>query len=290
MIYVQFLLIGIGSFLSILFVLQLIKGNKYDHLIENLDNDTYPLYFLYGVGFSWSSSKLFSLKGETSFNLKLHAGLLYGSQYAEYYANVVWAQTLTLVHFFATLTFLLATLFYNSLGLMLVAGTFIMVFAGIYCLEKMKNVLAERTEECELQLSEVVSALAILVNSGMVLREAWFVISKNSDGAIYELMREASEKMKNGYSDSDAIFLFGKASNSADIKKFSSALLQSMEKGGAELSFFLFQQSSELWNVKKQRMLQNGEKASAKLLFPTLLIFVGVIIIIMTAAFAGSLF
>ncbi len=286
----QFVLMGIGSFLSILFILKLVNGNKYDYLIENLDNDTYPLYFLYGVGFNWSSSKLFSANGEIRFQLKSHAGLLYGPQYAEYYSNLVWAQTLTFVHFFLTLTFLLAGLFYDSVWLMIIAGIFVTVFAATYCLENMKNMLIERTEECELQLPEVVSALAILVNSGMVLREAWSVVGENSDGAIYELMRNATENIKNGYSDGDAFFLFAKSSNSADIKKFSSALIQSMEKGGAELSHFLFQQSSELWHVKKQKMLQKGEQASTKLLLPTVLIFVGIIIIIMTAAFAGSLF
>ena len=132
--------------------------------------------------------------------------------------------------------------------------------------------------------------MAVLVNSGMVLREAWNMVAENGNGAFYELMLKAVENMRNGCSDADAIFLFGKASNSTEIKKFTSALLQSMEKGGAELSGFLANQSSELWNTKRQRMLQQGEKAAAKLLLPIVLIFVGIIIIVITAAFAGSLF
>jgi tight adherence protein C len=84
--------------------------------------------------------------------------------------------------------------------------------------------------------------------------------------------------------------MFGKNSNSTEIKKFTSALLQSMEKGGGELGSFLASQSSELWNAKRQRMLQAGEKAATKLLLPIVLVFVGIIIIVMTAAFAGSLF
>ena len=132
--------------------------------------------------------------------------------------------------------------------------------------------------------------MAILVNSGMVLREAWHMVGQNGSGAFYELMRKASDNMRNSHSDADAIFMFGKASNSPEIKKFTSALLQSMEKGGAELSSFLANQSSELWNTKRQRMLQGGEKAATKLLLPILLIFLGIIIIVMTAAFAGSLF
>ena len=136
----------------------------------------------------------------------------------------------------------------------------------------------------------IMDECAVLVNSGMVLREAWNMVGENGSGAFYELMRKTSENMKNGYSDMDAIFLFGKSTNSTEIKKFTSALIQSMEKGGSELSAFLARQSSELWNAKKQRMLQSGEKAAGKLLMPIVLIFLGIIIIVMTAAFAGSLF
>ncbi len=286
----RYIILGIGTVFAILFIIQLVKGKKYDALIENLDSNVFPLNELYGVGFMWSSLKIFQFKGKIATKLWTNASLLYEPQYAEYYANVVWAQAITLVHLFLTITFLIAGIMYNSVAFMLGVGIFMSVVVATYCLENMKNALAARTEECESQLPEVVSTMAILVNSGMVLREAWKMVGENGNGAFYELMRKASENMKNGYSDADAIFLFGKASNSTEIKKFTSALLQSMEKGGTELSIFLANQSSELWNMKRQRMLQGGEKAASKLLLPIMLIFIGIIIIVMTAAFAGSLF
>lgn len=286
----RYIFIGIGSILAILFIIQIKKGKRFESIVENLDSNTFPLNQLYSVGFAWSSTKLFQLKGKRAADLRAQATLLYEPQYADYYANVAWAQTITLVHLFLTITFLMAGIMYESAFLMLVGGIFLSVVVAAYCLENMKNTLTKRTEECEAQLPEVVSTMAVLVNSGMVLREAWNMVADNGTGAFYELMRKAGENMKNGYSDADAIFLFGKASNSSEIKKFTSALLQSMEKGGAELSGFLAHQSSELWGAKRQRMLQAGEKAATKLLLPIVLIFVGVIIIVMTAAFAGSLF
>jgi len=286
----RYIFIGIGSILAILFIIQIKKGKRFESIVENLDSNTFPLNQLYSVGFAWSSTKLFQLKGKRAADLRAQATLLYEPQYADYYANVAWAQTITLVHLFLTITFLMAGIMYESAFLMLVGGIFLSVVVAAYCLENMKNTLTKRTEECEAQLPEVVSTMAVLVSSGMVLREAWNMVADNGTGAFYELMRKAGENMKNGYSDADAIFLFGKASNSTEIKKFTSALLQSMEKGGAELSGFLAHQSSELWGAKRQRMLQAGEKAATKLLLPIVLIFVGVIIIVMTAAFAGSLF
>ena len=154
----------------------------------------------------------------------------------------------------------------------------------------MRNMLENRTKECEYELPEVVSTMAVLVNSGMMLRDSWNMIAANGTGEFYRLMRKASKKMENGISDADAIFLLGKESNSTEIKKFVSALLQNIEKGGTELAGFLMRQSSELWNTRRQRMLQEGEKAATKLLLPIVLIFVGIIIIVMTAAFAGALF
>ena len=132
--------------------------------------------------------------------------------------------------------------------------------------------------------------MAILVNSGMVLRNVWSLISEKGEGDFYDLMRKATENMRNGYSDADAIYMFGRATNSVEIKKFTGALLQSLDKGGGELSAFLANQSNELWQTKRQVMLQEGEKASTKLLMPIMLIFVGVILIVIAAAFGGSLF
>lgn len=286
----RYIFLGIGSVLAVLFIIHLAKGKKFETIVENLNSENYPLNGLYSVGFSWGSGKIFSLHGKRLKDLLTQASLLYEPQYAEYYANVVWAQTLTLVHLFLAVTFLAAGIIYDAAALLFLAGIFLSVVVGVYCMENMKNTLTKRTEECEAQLPEVVSTIAILVNSGMVLREAWNTVADSNTGAFYDLMRKAGDNMKNGYSDADAIFLFGKASNSTEIKKFVSALLQSMEKGGAELSGFLAQQSSELWGTKRQHMLQEGEKAATKLLLPILLIFIGVIIIVITAAFAGSLF
>ena len=69
-------------------------------------------------------------------------------------------------------------------------------------------------------------------------------------------------------------------------------LVQSLEKGGGELTGFLMQQSKELWSLKRQRMLQKGDEAATKLLLPTTLMLVGIMLIILSVVFmsmTGSL-
>ena len=73
-------------------------------------------------------------------------------------------------------------------------------------------------------------------------------------------------------------------SDAPEIKKFASVLTQGIEKGSRELSNSLIHQSAEMWNLKKQVMLQKGEAAASKLLAPTAMIFIGVLIIIIAAA------
>lgn len=286
----RYLVILIGTVLAVLFILMLHKGKNFLYMVQGLDSNKYPLSELYVVGMAWSRTKLLPFQGKMAADLVNQASMLYEPQYAQYYGNIAWAQSITLGHLFLTLTFLLAGIMYSSSGMILLVGIFMSVLCVVNYLQDMKNSLSKRTEACEMELAEVVSTMAILVNSGMVLRDVWVLISQNGQGPFYELMRKATNNMYNGYSDADAIYLFGRDSNSVEIKKFTSTLIQSMEKGGSELATFLTNESAELWNTKRQKMLQAGEKAATKLLLPIMLIFVGVIIIVISAAFSGSLF
>lgn len=279
----------IGTTLMVLFFVQSARGKEYSYLFENLDSGKFPLAGIYTVGYAWSVKGPFPLKGEIASDLRSQATILYEKQYAEFYASVTWAQTISFVHFLLTLTFLLAGLLYSMSLFIILIGCVFSLVAAVFFLQQMKQDLDGRTTKLEAQLPEVVSTMAILVNSGMVLKDAWCLIAENNDGEFFDMMKEAVVNMNNGRSDAEAIFLFGTVSNSPEIKKFVSALIQSMEKGGAELSVFLANQSSELWKMKRQYMLQAGEKAATKLLAPIVLIFIGVMIIIMSAALMGAL-
>ena len=98
-------------------------------------------------------------------------------------------------------------------------------------------------------------------------------------------MKSSCEDMRNGMSEKDAIYKFGVLSNSGEIKKFTSALIQGIDQGSRDLTNILAEQSVEMLSLKKQIMLQKGEAAASKLLLPISLIFFGILIIVLTAAF-----
>ncbi len=278
----RFVMLALGSVLAVLFIIKSLKGKKYTAMVENLDSADYPLRFVYGVGFAWSETKLFALKGKIREMLMGQAKLLFEPKYAEYYANVSWAQTLAFVHLSLMLGFLAAgafnSMFFAFIGIV-VAGVF-----GFYFFNRMNDMLKTRNFECTAELPEIVSTLALLINAGMMLRNAWRMIADSKNGPVYDLMKKSCSDMDNGMSEVDAIHKFGRLSNSPEIRKFSSALSQSIERGGGELADFLGRQALEMLQLRKQLLLQKGEAAASKLLIPTALLFVGIIIAVITGA------
>lgn len=266
-----------------LFVLQMVRGSKYQYMVENLESGEFPLKSLYCTGFAWSEMPALALKGKTREKLVGQAKLLYDARFAEYYASVVWAQFLSFIHLSILLGFLLAGVLDS--GLMLIVGLVMAVVFGFYFINRMNDLLTTREKECVAELPEIVSTMALLINAGMMMRHAWEQIATSKEGTAYDLMRQACVDMENGMTEVDAIHKFGRMSNSAEIRKFTSALAQSIERGGAELNDFLSRQSVEIWTLKKQTMLQKGEAAASKLLAPTAMLFVAIII----AVFSGAL-
>ena len=272
----------LGSVLLVLLIIKMSKGKKFDGSLEALEDADFPLKAFYGIGFSWNEGKLLNLKGKIRHTLVNQAKLLYDPQYAEYYATVVWAQVISVVHLSLCAGFVLAGAF--DFPFFILVGVLCAAVFGFYFFTRMKEELKRRQAECVTELPEIVSTMALLMNSGMVLRDAWKKVAYGKEGTVYTLMRESCTDMQNGMSEIDAIYKFGVMSDTPEIKKFTGALVQGLEKGSKDLSDFLTRQSSEMWSLKKQIMLQKGEAAASKLLAPIALIFVGIMIIVISAA------
>ena len=66
-----------------------------------------------------------------------------------------------------------------------------------------------------------------------------------------------------------------------DIKKFTSFIVQGLEKGSKDLADALRMQTDELWQIKKQNTIKRGELASGKLMIPLMIMFAGILIMVM---------
>ena len=274
---------------TILFLIFLEKGKKYSEIYDSASKDDFPLQEFYGVGFMWQE-KLHTLSYEGRFADMIRSDIViyYGEKYCEYYCRMILAQVYTYVHLCICFFCLLACFVDDITCLVIVAIGFIMGYAiGDYYLKHVSAMLKERAEDCVIEFPNMVTKLSLMISSGMILREAWETAGQSTKGVLHNLILESCEEMKNGISESEAFHRFGVRSNSKEMKKFAAELIQGMERGNFELAAVLIQQSSELWELKRQKMLQKGEQAATKLVIPTTIMFGGLLLVIVSSAISG---
>lgn len=271
---------------AIFIVIGLKNGEEYAYLVEDVNEDNMFFPNLYVIGFYLSDHvKIFKLNDNLLRKLKTEATLMYNENYAEYYTRLAWAQFLSLSLFVIAFGCAVATFISGTMALFILLFAIIMIVAlWDMSMNRMSDFVKKRTGDCLAEFPTMVSKLALLINAGMILRDAWILIAKSGEGSFYELMQESCDQMENGASEAEAIQAFGTRANSPEIKKFTSTMIQGMQKGNAELTTFLLNQSNELWEQKKQLMLQKGEAAAGKLVAPLGLTFGGIILIIAAAA------
>ncbi len=288
---VNLIMLVLATVATFVFLRSLFRGKKYAYMVESLDAKKYFMKDFYVVGFFLNEGKLFRLRGKLERDLKKDAKLVWGEKYCEYYAVLAWVQFLTWTLFACSVGLIIAGLAKGQ-QVMIILFLLVLFTAAFWnlAISNMKEAVQKRREECEAEFPNMVSKLALLINSGMVLREAWYIVAKGKEGALYDLMKSTCQNMENGESDVEAIYKFGVLSDSSDIKKFTSAMIQGIQKGNSELADFMMNQTSELWAHKRQISLQKGEVAAGKLIIPLGITFGGIIMIIVSAAMQSMSF
>lgn len=282
---------SIATIITLFYLISYKKGKQYEYLVESLDAKEHPLKDLYIAGFAMCDTNLLALRGNVQKQLLKSARLMKDEQYKDYYAMLTWAQFLTIAGLILGFVFSLAGFIGGTASLMVLAiGVLFVMATWNLVISKMKEDAELRRDNCDIEFPNMVSTLALLLSSGMTLREAWETVAYQKEGDLYTLMRQSCDDMKNGSSDSEALYKFGILTDSNEIKKFSSNVIQGLEKGNAEIGYMLLSQVDELWKHKRQISLQKGEVAAGKLIIPLGITFAGIIMIIIVAALSSLSF
>ena len=275
----------IASVLTGLFLIFLLAGSKYNNMIAPLDSKDFPLCDLYGVGFVLLDLFRHSYVTKAERKRRQQMVLIYGEQHSEYYLRVHAAQRVTYA-------FLLVVAGFNFYGLAndyLILGVFLLFafVAYYYSATLPQEKLNKKSALILSDFADVASRLTLLVNAGMIMREAWDKVAYAGNSELYQEMQLTSVNIHNGMSEIDAYTEFGARCLSPEIKKFSSTIVQGLVKGNRELVEMIKQQSSEIWDAKRHRARRQGESAASKLLIPICIMFLGIIIIVIVPIFAN---
>lgn len=281
----DYIIMGVGLLLLVTWVVLFAASNKYKYLFQGLAEKEFPLCQIYSTGYIVTEVLHLGLK--RSFDRKLRADLsiLYDEKYTEYYIRLVYAQSLSLAMIILLFGFVLYGL--SREILMLVIGIMLSGLSIYYYMTLSHTKIQKRSDELLNDFSEAVSKLALLTNAGMIMREAWSEVAYGGESALYNEMRKTCEDMNNGISEMEAIRRFGVRCIIPEIKKFSTTIIQGIEKGNRELAMMLEKQSDEIWEMKQQRIKRFGAKANTKLMIPMFVMFVGILIMIVIPIFAN---
>lgn len=279
------LLLAVGTVLGLIFVIAVMASSKYEYLIEPLDPKLFRLKEIYTVGFLLMDISRYKYNSKKDIERKRDLSVIYEAKYADYYLKVCWAQRVSLSYLIFILGFPFTVLAEEKIMLLIFA---IFAWAAfVRCGDGAKRIIDKRTEDLLRDFPNAISKLALLTNAGMILKEAWEVTAYTGTGPLYDEMKKVIIDMANGYTEIEAYTEFGNRCMIAEIRKFTSTIVQGITKGNRELVLMLRKQSSEVWESRKHQVRQLGAKASSKLLFPICIMFIGILIMIMVPIFAN---
>ncbi|MCM1121376.1 MAG: type II secretion system F family protein [Eubacterium sp.] len=266
-------------------ILALKYEEKFEEITSSINPDDYPLSSLFYIGFEVMELVHFNIKSDASRKKVKLMSEVYGKKYAEYYYYVSVGGKITYVITVFPIIFLLALLANNPMALLF--GIVLAALFVWYMNEIFQDKLNARREEILAEFPQVLSKMTLLVNSGMLLRDAWNLIARQSDSILFQEMQLTAAQLNNGVSEAAAYREFAERCGIKEIRKFASMVIQGLEKGASELTMFLKDMADEMWTEKRNLVKQKGEQANAKLLIPTVIIFIGILFMIMAPVITG---
>ncbi|MDR1641524.1 MAG: type II secretion system F family protein [Clostridiales bacterium] len=131
------------------------------------------------------------------------------------------------------------------------------------------------------QFPNVISKLALLVTSGMIVNKAWRETAYSQETELYQEMRKTTDELDNSVPPDAAYGNFITRCNTKETSKLASAILQNMSKGNSEIGKLLKDMAKEAWLERRHTAKRDSEKANSKLMIPTMLLFLAILVMLM---------
>ena len=237
----------------------------------------FPELFFIGFGFmdmfGWSLDTQFARK-----RASLYAELK-GADNARSYCYMNFGAEFTYA-----VTFLPLGSLFAAIGGVGVIALLTILLAGaliVYLEYDLKDKVDKRREEIITDFPHILSKIALLVNAGVPLWETLEKVSRGGNGILYKELQDTLIEVHNGVPEYEAMRNLSDRCGIAEIRKFSTIINQNIKKGSSEMAASLIELSGTVWQERTSHVRQLGEKASAKLLLPIIMIFGGIMILVL---------
>ena len=211
---------------------------------------------------------------------------LYGKKNASNKTKYLLAQLLSFPVVGVAFTLMLGVIFLaidsTSVGVgIIVIGTLLVLVLVYAMYDELNDSVRKRRNAIIRQFPNVVSKLALLVTSGMIMDRAWKETAYSRETELYQEMRKTSRELDNLVSPESAYSSFINRCNTKESAKLASAILQNLSKGNAEIGALLKSMAREAWQERRHTAKRDAEKANSKLMIPTMLLFLAILVMLM---------
>jgi len=211
---------------------------------------------------------------------------LYGKKHALNKTKQLLAQILSYPIIGIAFTFMLGVIFFGidnmTAGAAVIGIGSVLVMVLVYAMyDELNDSVRKRQNAISRQFPNVVSKLALLVTSGMVMDRAWKETAYSREAELYTEMRKTSKELDNLVSPESAYGNFINRCNTKESAKLASAIMQNLSKGNAEIGRLLKDMAREAWLERRHAAKRDAEKANSKLMIPTMLLFLAILVMLM---------
>lgn len=272
--------------LIVIFCGILIKNNTYySNCIQALNQRDFTLKKLLPFGLYVLDRYSYSFNSNYDRRVLNIISEVYGQEYSAFYIRVFHANKIVLM-LLCIICELLIGMLSHFQGVFLI---YVLILFGVLIISddlKLNKKVKKRRLEIQLKFPDFINKLTLLLNAGLTMSKAWEKISVDCDkgGDFYAEVDKTIFEIKSGKNEAEAFSRFAKRVKTPEISRLMSTIVQNTKKGGNSLVLSLRLQSNECWEMRKNVIKRLGEEASTKLLFPMMIMFFAIIIIVITPA------
>jgi len=225
-------------------------------------------------------------KGEIHKNIISKCFQLYGKKHATDKTKQLLAKLLSYPLIGVACTLMLGTTILgindSAAGFAVIGIGTVLVLVLVYAIfDELSDSVKKRRSAIIKQFPNVASKLALLVTSGMIMDRAWKETAYSRETELYQEMRITSGELDNLVSPESAYGNFINRCNTKESAKLASAIMQNLSKGNAEIGKLLKDLAREAWQERRHTAKRDAEKANSKLMIPTMLLFLAILVMLM---------
>lgn len=139
------------------------------------------------------------------------------------------------------------------------------------------------------QMPMALMQLRLALESGRSLNQAWQEVANSSEEEIYRVMGQVLKEEKTGIGSWKAFAQFGDQYRLTMFRDLANLITHNLENGGKEIVVGLSLMQKDIYEKMKRAYRIGSEEAKQKMVFPSLLLFLGILIIVLLPALGRSL-